>query len=175
MSADNWWTPFEQASDGISPRFGTWALAPGSRDAVLTPDTLGRGAYSVQLTSAVAGQTGIALAEIYDSPGAAATTRELVNISARTQVTSGEGTLIAGFVISGGATARTVLIRAAGPILGGFGVTGTLADPKLALFRGTTRIAESDNWQTSEALVDVLASVGANTSGVALVEVYVLP
>ena len=43
---------------------------------------------------------------------------QLVNVSARTQVSGGDNTLIAGFVI-GGTTARTVLIRAAGPVLAG--------------------------------------------------------
>ena len=83
-----------------------------------------------------------------------------MNVSARTQVTGGDNTLIAGFVISG-TTARTVLIRAAGPVLSSFGVAGALADPKLALFRGNTRLAESDNWQSSTELVNAFGVAGA--------------
>jgi hypothetical protein len=205
MEADNWGDGAPAgALDGISPRFGTWTLPPGSRDAVLSPDNLARGAYSAQITSAVAGQTGIALAEIYDTPGPASGARELVNVSARTQVAAGEGTLIAGFVIGGGTTSRTVMIRAAGPALSAFGVLGTLADPRLILTNGNTVLATNDNWQTSEELVDTFSATGAfpfvarsrdallyltlppgaysaqvtgvgAPSGVALVEIYVLP
>lgn len=64
------------------------------------------------------------------------------------------------FVI-GGSTSRTVLIRAAGPVLSGFGVTGVLADPKLALYRDTTVLAESDNWQRSAAIVNAFTMTGA--------------
>ncbi|MBI4623916.1 MAG: PQQ-dependent sugar dehydrogenase [Verrucomicrobia bacterium] len=150
------------------------------------------------------GSTAVLSVEASNAAPAGSGARGLSNVSARTQVAPGENTLIAGFVI-GGTTARTVLIRAAGPILGTFGVTGTLADPKLTLFSGATPIAESDNWQTSAELVNVfgergafpfvarsrdavllltlppgaytaqVSGVGANASGVALVEVYWLP
>ncbi len=40
-----------------------------------------------------------------------------------------------------------MLIRAVGPSLAAFGVTGVLADPKLELFDGQSRrIAANDNW-----------------------------
>ena len=98
-----------------------------------------------------------------------------------------------------------MLIRAAGPVLSSFGVTGVLADPKLSLFRDTTLLAESDNWQSSVDLVNAFATAGAfnfnarsrdavlyltlppgsytaqvsgvapSTAGVALVEIYALP
>ena len=60
----------------------------------------------------------------------------IVNISARVQVGTGGNVLIAGFVI-GGSTSRTVLIRASGPALIPFGVTGTLPDPMLQLSSGS--------------------------------------
>jgi hypothetical protein len=204
MQADNWWEPFETATDGISGRFGAWTLPVGSRDAVLSPRDLTRGAYSMQISSVVAGQSGLAMAEIYDTPGLGTGFRQLVNVSARSQVTSGSGTLIAGFIIGGGTTARTVLIRAGGPALTGFNVPGTLADPKLTLYRENTPIAENDNWQTSSPMVETMTAIGAfafiarsrdavlyltlepglysahvsgvtTPNGVALVEIYVLP
>jgi hypothetical protein len=202
LENDNW-----DATTGIPAlalQAGAFALTAGSRDAALQQTALPAGAYTAQISSVTAGQTGIALAEIFDATAAGADARRLVNVSARTQVAGGDNTLIAGFVI-GGTTARTVLIRAAGPVLSGFGVTGVLADPKLALYRDTTVLAESDNWQTSAAVVNAFTMTGAfnfnarsrdavllatlppgaytaqvsgaaaNTSGVALVEIYTLP
>ncbi len=160
--------------------------------------------YSVQILGKNNG-TGIALAEIYDASLAPATTNpRLVNVSARAQVGAGGDILIAGFVV-GGTTARTVLIRAIGPGLAVFGVTGTLADPRLQLFSGPVVIRENDNWGGDAQLTSVGASVGAfalsdsssrdamllvtlppgsytaqvagvnSTTGVALVEIYEVP
>jgi hypothetical protein len=46
-----------------------------------------------------------------------------------------------GWVLSPGATSRRLLMRAVGPGLAPFGVTGLLADPRLELYQGGTRIA----------------------------------
>lgn len=118
------------------------------------------GSYSVQITGKNNG-TGIALAEIYDaSAQATAGMPRLVNVSARTQVGTGSDVLIAGFVV-GGTTSRTVLIRAIGPGLTPFGVTGTIADPRLQLFTGTTLMRENDNWNGEQLLVNMGNNVGA--------------
>lgn len=132
-----------------------------SLDAALATSPAG-GSYTVQITERN-NRTGIALAEIYDAVPASAftaTTPRLVNVSARTEVGAGNDILIAGFYI-GGTTARTVLIRAIGPTLAVFGVTDTLADPKLQLFSGSTLVAENDNWGGDGALTTVGDSVGA--------------
>ena len=164
------------------------------------------GSYTVQILGKNNG-TGIALAEIYDATAAGtftAATPRLVNVSARTQVGTGDSILFAGFVV-GGTTAKTVLIRGIGPTLGVFGVTGALDDPKLQLFSGTTLLRENDNWGGDAQLSTIGTSVGAftianaaskdavllvtlppgsytaqvsgvnNTTGVALVEVYDVP
>ncbi|HEY1109423.1 MAG TPA: hypothetical protein VGE76_12340, partial [Opitutaceae bacterium] len=171
-----------------------------SRDAALVQPGLAPGSYSLQVTPAT-GAGGVALAEVYDaSVASSATAPRLVNLSARTQVGTGANLLIAGFAI-GGETSKTVLIRAVGPGLAPFGVTGTLADPQLELYGGSTLLAVNDNWQASAG--DTFTAVGAfalpassrdaallvtlapgsytaqvsgigNTTGVALVEVYVL-
>ena len=153
------------------------------------------------------GGTGLALAEIYDATATSAvtaTSSRLVNVSARTQVGTGGDVLIAGFAI-GGTTAKTVLIRAIGPGLTQFGVTGILTDPRLQLFSGTTQLRENDNWGREAQLTMVGNSVGAfalsepgsrdavmlvtlppgsytaqvsgmnNGTGIALVEVYDVP
>jgi len=202
-SGDNWSDLHPTAIDGVSPRFGAFRLTPGSYDAAFSQQALARGAYTIQATSAVAGESGVVLAEVYDLASPLGNDRQFVNLSARTSAGLGDNTLIAGFVLAG-TTARTVLVRAAGPALTAFGVPGALADPKLSLFRGNEKIAESDNWPASQSLVSTFASVGAfdfvarskdavlyltlppgnytaqvtgtgTATGIALVEIYVLP
>ena len=73
---------------------------------------------------------------------------KLANISTRGIVGTGNGALIAGFVISGGA--KTVLIRAAGPALQAYGVTGVLVDPQISVFNSAGAIiAQNDDWGSS--------------------------
>jgi cyclophilin family peptidyl-prolyl cis-trans isomerase len=120
------------------------------------------GSYSMQITGNH-GTTGNALAEIYDATqSVTASSPRLTNVSARTQVGTGDNVLIAGFVIRG-STARTVLIRATGPALTDFGVSGILADPKLQLLpTGTsTVIAENDNWGGDAQISAAGSRVGA--------------
>ena len=159
---DNW--EISSGAAALAQQVAAFALTPQSKDAALVQTGLAAGAYTFQVTAAsptgATGVGGVALAEVFDAtpPGAAA--RQMINVSARTQVGTGEEILIAGFTI-GGTTARTVLIRAAGPVLNTFQVAGTLADPRLTLFRGTTAIAESDNWQSSPELVSIFSTTGA--------------
>jgi hypothetical protein len=67
------------------------------------------------------------------------------NLSARNKVGTGADILIAGFTLTGSGVSN-LLIRAVGPTLSAFGVTGVLADPKLEVYSGTTLIASNDNW-----------------------------
>ncbi len=120
------------------------------------------GAYTAQISGA-SNDTGVALVEIYDSTPAAAynpSEPRLVNISARVWVGTGGDVLIAGFVI-GGVTARTVLIRASGPALVPFGVAGTLPDPELTLFSGSTALASNSGWAGNSEIASTAAAVGA--------------
>src|SRR5438270_6266072 len=74
----------------------------------------------------------------------------LQNISARAHVFTGERVLIGGFIIEG-AQSKTILIRAIGPSLAGFGIVMPLADPILELHDYTgALIASNDNWQDSQ-------------------------
>lgn len=122
------------------------------------------GGYSMQITGN-GSATGMALGEIYDAtpPSAfTAITPRLTNVSARTQVGTGDSILIAGFVIRG-STAKTVLIRGLGPALVPFGVTDALVDPKLrlTLVNSSTTIAENDDWGGDPQIVTAANSVGA--------------
>lgn len=84
----------------------------------------------------------------------------LVNLSTRAVVSPGEGALIGGFVIGGGAP-RKVLLRAIGPALAGFGVAAPLADPQLRVFRGAELVAENDNWGGDPLIATAARAVGA--------------
>ena len=87
----------------------------------------------------------------------------LVNISTRSYVGTGSDVMIAGFII-GGTTPKTVLIRASGPALAQFGLTGLLADPTLELHSGNTIIAANDNWSDNAAST-VAVTQASLTSG----------
>jgi len=72
-------------------------------------------------------------------------------------------TLIPGIVIQG-TTPKTVLIRAVGPGLAAFGVTGTLTNPRLRIYRGETLLHDNDDWsqaQNSSQVASAAGSVGA--------------
>ncbi len=82
----------------------------------------------------------------------------LVDVAVRS-VVGGPSPLIAGFTIGPGAD-QTVLIRAVGPALKGFGVTGTAPDPRLQLFNAAgVKIAENDNFNAGDAAT--FTAVGA--------------
>ena len=189
------------STSAVMASVGAFAFsAPNSKDAAISFLSLASGANSAKISGTGAGMV---IAELYDATPAAAftaTTPRLINVSVLKHLGTG---VTAGFVI-GGSTARTVLIRAIGPTLGGFGVADTVADPQLALFSGQTERARNDNWGGGTALAAAFAQVGAfglaadsrdaallatlapgnytvqvsgvaGTTGVALVEVYEVP
>ncbi len=203
MTNDNWGSQSGGGSaSSVANAFtatGAFPLDLSSTDSALVRAFSPEG-YTAQVSGATG--TGIALAELYDTaPDAGA---RLANVSARAQVGSGGNILIAGFTVSGNLPKR-VLIRGIGPALTQFGVTGTLRDPRLELFRGTVRIRENDDWFGTADLSATFAQVGAfalvnpasldaallvelapgsytaqvsgvnNTIGVGLIEVYELP
>jgi hypothetical protein len=139
-----------------------WNAASSHDAALLTSLTGAGGPYTAQVAGQ-SGDTGVALAEVYDATPAASYTPaspRLVNISARVQVGSGGNILIAGFVI-GGSTSKTVLVRASGPALGQFSVTGTLPDPKLSLYSGATLLGSNSGWGGGAVIAAAAADVGA--------------
>ena len=109
--------------------------------------TLNPGAYTVHL-SGVNGGSGVGLLEVFAADGG--TMSELINISTRSPVQTGDNVMIGGFVIDGNAL-KTVLLRGRGPSMAGppFFVPGALANPSLRLFSGQAVIAQNDNWQDS--------------------------
>ena len=159
-SNDGWAGSTQIASTAAAVGAFAWST-PTSHDAALLESLAG--AYTAQI-SGESGDTGVALAEVYDATPAGtytATTPRIVNISARVQVGTGGNILIAGFAI-GGSTSKTVLIRASGPALVPFGVTGTLPDPQLQLHAGDgSVIATNAAWGGNAQIASEAASVGA--------------
>ncbi len=162
---DDWQTTLSGQPDGslvaaTAARVGAFALPNGSKDAALLA-TVNSGAYAASLLRPN-GPSGAALTEIYDTDSVLGA--RLINVSARVNVSAGEGTLIAGFVIAGNAP-KTVLVRGVGPTLSSFAVPGVLADPTIAVMSGGTLIATNDNWEsgpTSAAQISATSSqVGA--------------
>ena len=92
------------------------------------------------------------------TPSAPPPAPHLSNLSTRGRVETGNDVMIGGFVISGTAR-KKVLITARGPSLAAFGVSGAMANPKLELFAGQTKIVENDDWQTNPA--GVIAEIQA--------------
>jgi hypothetical protein len=85
--------------------------------------------------------------------GVATTTKRtdrLIGLATRAKVGIGESVLIAGVAI-GGTESKRVLIRAGGPALAGFGLTSTLPNPTLKIYRGSTLIAQNDDWNPADA------------------------
>jgi hypothetical protein len=85
----------------------------------------------------------------------------LINISSRAFVGSGDGVLIAGFYIAGSGVEQ-VLVRGIGPALGGFGVSGTLARPQLAVYdSGGNVLAANAGWSTDPRAAQIAATAAA--------------
>ena len=143
LAANDNWRDSQQAEIQAA------GLAPGDpREAALIR-VLPPGAYTAIVRGANGG-TGVALVEVYDlATGAAA---ELVNVSTRGRVETGDNVMIGGFVIGAGlgvgeSGAARVLVRAVGPSLAAAGLTDLLADPVLELHDASGAIlATNDNW-----------------------------
>jgi hypothetical protein len=170
LGTNNGWAGNAQiASAATSEGAFIWSISSSHDSALL--ESLPGGPYTAQIAGQ-SGDTGVALAEVYDVTPAGtytAATPRLVNISARVQVGTGGNVLIAGFVI-GGSTSKTVLIRGSGPALIPFGVTGTIPDPELQLYKsnsdGTSTLLQADTgWGGDSQIAATAASVGAFSWG----------
>jgi hypothetical protein len=124
---------------------GAFALSTTSADTALMA-TVNQGVYTAVILSPN-GTSGVALAEVYDADVSHTPVARLVNISARMNVTSGQGVLIGGFVIEGNIP-QTVLIRGTGPALSAYGVAGVLPDPVVTVLSGGTTLGTNAGWGT---------------------------
>jgi hypothetical protein len=135
---------------------------PASGDSALLT-SLSSGAFTAVVGGAT-GDGGIALVEIYEAAPPSsytATSPRLVNLSALCTVGTGNNVLVAGFVV-GGSTSKTFLIRASGPALSAFGVSGVLPDPQMQIFgAGGQVIAANSSWGGDSQIAAAAATVSA--------------
>jgi arylsulfate sulfotransferase len=143
---DNWQSDVNHSiveSNGLAPaNLLESAIAP----------TLNPGAYTVVVTGR--GPTpGIGLVELYDlSP---LSNSNLDNMSTRGFAGTEDNVLISGFIV-GDVDSATVVVRAIGPSLTSYGVSGALSDPTLDIYDSTgSVIASNDNWQDNIDSIDV--------------------
>jgi V8-like Glu-specific endopeptidase len=78
---------------------------------------------------------------------------ELINISTRADVRTGDNITIGGFIITGNAQ-KCVVVQGLGPSVGVPGGVGRLPDPILSLKSGGTTIAQNDNWLVQDNPAD---------------------
>ena len=147
------------ALDPCDPNPGQSTPPPGCAQEAAILITLPPGGYTA-IQSGVGGGTGIGLVEVFEVDIGPASSSKLTNISTRGRVGTGDSVMIGGFIIEGSAP-KTVLVRARGPSLAGapFSVPGTLGDPFLRIFSGSTAIAQNDNWQTPDPLCATMGFV----------------
>src|SRR6267378_1977648 len=73
---------------------------------------------------------------------------QALNLSTRGLVSEGDNVLIGGFIVTG-PNPKSVVLRALGPSLSGFGLSNVLTDPVLSVYNSSdTLIATNDNWQS---------------------------
>jgi hypothetical protein len=115
-------------------------------------DTTDAGQYTVRITGGGSTVTSIP-ATVTLNPDAS----RLGNLSGRIAI-SGTDRVIPAVFISGTGKKR-VLVRAVGPGLAAFGVSGTMTDPRFEVYDGSTKIAENNDWAAN--IASVFGSVGA--------------
>ena len=172
-------------------------LAPGNDAESAIVRTLAPGAYTAVL-SGNNGSEGIGVVEVYDLNQSG--NSKLANIATRGFVETGNGVMIGGLTVGPAGTGYTkVVVRAIGPNLENFGITGAVQNPTLELVNSNgVTIRADDDWRSGgqdaelialklqpsddreSALIETLGP-GAytaivrgsgDTTGVGLVEVY---
>ena len=146
IAANDNWPENENAAEimtsGLSPSH------PNESTLLLSVD---QGSYTAVLRGK-GGSTGVGLIEVYDldANGRA----DVINISTRGFVLSGENVMIGGLIVTGNEPSQLVL-RGIGPSLGDFGVPNVLADPFLELHDGNGALIQANNnWRdTQETLL----------------------
>jgi hypothetical protein len=128
---------YQWQKDGIA--------VPGATESTLTLPAVDRtdsGTYSVRITIGETTQLTSTAYFAVSSPTLG--DGNLLNISTRGLVGTGQSVMIGGFVIEG-SEPRTVAITAKGPSLAAFGINNAIADPQITLYRGQQIIGTNDS------------------------------
>ncbi len=132
--------------------------ATADRLVLSSPPLTANGDYTVRVSNS-GGSVTSAPATLLQVPGVIP--GHLVNLSTRA-TTGVDGELLTGGFVITGFEPKTVLVRAAGPVLrDDFGLTAALAEPRLVVHNQQTReiIATGTGWDA--ALADTFAELGA--------------
>jgi len=158
---DNWGSTSANITsvNAANSATGAFALSPTTSLDAAVVQTLPSGGYTIQVAGNGTG-IGNALAEVYDNTSSyTSASPRLINLSCMQQVPAA-GMLTAGFAISG-ATSKSVLIRASGPTLASYGVVGTMPDPQLTVYTGSTIIATNSSWLGDASITAANTATGA--------------
>ena len=99
---------------------------------------------------------------------------QALNLSTRGLVSGGDNVLIGGFIVTGTQPKRMAL-RALGPTLSSFGLSGVLSDPVLSVYDSSGTLLETnDNWQSdvNHSVVEANGLAPANPLESAIVQTF---
>ncbi|MBS0658051.1 MAG: matrixin family metalloprotease [Verrucomicrobia bacterium] len=160
---DDWANPGFYPSPQ-APIFALNLVPPGRTESLLFR-RFGAGAFTAVVggfDNGAGPATGVALVELYDLE--IGTDATLLNVSTRGRVGAAGRELIGGFALAGPGS-KKIIVRALGPSLAAFGVSGALADPQVTVFDAAgNAVATNDNWQGDPASAQVVAKGLAPTN-----------
>ncbi len=138
------------------------AGATSSNYTIVNVTAAATGRYSVYVSNSLGGITSDAATLTVAPAGDAG---RIINLSILSTLSAPDDNFTMGFVVSGSGSGTSVtkplVIRAAGPSLGALGVPGTVDDPQLELFSGTTSAGGNNNWGGAAGLATAMSNVGA--------------
>ena len=176
--SDDWGADAATISDFVDRSFAQAIVDDTSKDAALAFSPEG-----TQLFTAIVNDNenanGVGLVEVFDASGTSRNgvapndaTNRLVNVATRGFVGTGADVLIAGFIVDGAVDSK-LLLRGLGPSIAG--LSGTLEDPTITLFRTDftqpgfpqVEVATNDDWEDDPTKVDEIIAV-SNDVGAAV-------
>ncbi len=118
------------------------------------------GSYTTHAYPRETGGGGVSLLEVYAVPGFEGLTGDnnMISLSCRSLIGSGEKVSIVGFVIEGNVPLK-LLVRGIGPGLAPQGVKNHLQDPNITLYQGGEILARNDDWEESSNLRELKAAI----------------
>lgn len=149
-------TIFKFAPDGTKSNFATglgtpFGIALEANGSLVVADN----EEGATLRYSAAGERSVIFSSDFNAPQFLAiepAQHQLLNISTRGLVQSGDDVLIAGFFVGGtGPVGTRVVVRALGPSLTAFGITNALPDPVIELRDASgTLLASNNDWKDSQ-------------------------